>query len=232
MSVQIYFDGCWWDSRVTAVDGDEIEYIDWETLPKDYEIDDKQAGLSEADADVLGFSQEQLTRLEKATRRPWRTWQKGPVHCGVRPYRRFHIGDVVEAPVMYPDFRLHYHEIDKSQLYLPARIVGVQGDNYVIEFSPLNSVLLWWPGNIPHSQEIDLIPGSGNMLKNPYDSSRVVIGMDLVRPHIAGPRPALGVQSAKPLGWSAFQGAHFCGLENLVEKNLWSKDRDDGQTGG
>ncbi|KAL5113147.1 hypothetical protein ACEQ8H_008989 [Pleosporales sp. CAS-2024a] len=48
--------------------------------------------------------------------------------CDVRPYRCFHVGDTVEAPVMYPDFRFHYHVTDNSQLYLPARIVDVQGD--------------------------------------------------------------------------------------------------------
>ncbi len=27
---QIEYDGFWYDARVTAVDGDEIEYIDWD----------------------------------------------------------------------------------------------------------------------------------------------------------------------------------------------------------
>ena len=37
---------------------------------------------------------------------------------------------------MYLDFRFHYHATDSSQLYLTARILEVQGNQYVIEFIP------------------------------------------------------------------------------------------------
>jgi hypothetical protein len=133
---------------------------------------------------------------------------------------------------MYPDFRFHYHDINNSQLYLPARIVDVQGDQYVIEFSPAFSVHSWWPGRIPQGEEVDLGPGSDIKLKNPFDFNRVAVAMDLVRPSIDGPRPTLGVQSAKPSAWSSFQGIHLCELEDLLERSLWNKDRDDERAGG
>ena len=133
---------------------------------------------------------------------------------------------------MYPDFRFHYHDTNNSQLYLPARIVDVQGDQYVIEFSPAFSVHSWWPGRIPQGEEVDLGPGSDIKLKNPFDFNRVAVAMDLVRPSNDGPRPTLGVQSAKPSTWSSFQGTYLCELEDLLERSLWNKDRDDKRAGG
>lgn len=125
---------------------------------------------------------------------------------------------------MYPDFRFHYHDISDSQLYLPARIVDVQGDQYLIEFSPAFSVHSWWPGRIPRGEEVDLRPGSDIKVKNPFDlNNRVAVAMDLVRPFIEGPRPSLGIQSAKPPGWSSFQGIHLGELEDLLERSLWDK---------
>ncbi|KAK4182396.1 hypothetical protein QBC35DRAFT_172930 [Podospora australis] len=228
--VQIESDGLWYDSRVTVVDGDEIEYIDWEQVPTDItEAQDDSKGDEKESGSFFSFSDEQLTQLGKGTRRLWRPWRDNRM-SNVRPYRCFHIGDSIEAPVMYPDFRYHYHVIDNSELYLPARIVDIQGDQYVIEFSPALSVHLWWPGRMPKGEQIDLVPGSGIKAENPFDFNRVTVGMDRVRPFSAGPRPVLGVQSAKPSGWSSFQGVRLSNLDDLLERGLWDNDRDSQRT--
>jgi hypothetical protein len=233
--VQIEYDGLWYDSRVTVVDGDEFEYIDWDSAPKQVPADITEAqDDSEGDEKDIGssfFPDDQLTRLGKGTRRLWRPWRKNIQKYDVRPYRCFHIGDFIEAPVMYPDFRYHYHVTDNSELYLPARIVDAQGDQYVVEFSPALSVHRWWPGRMPEGEQIDLVPESGITAENPFDDlNRVTVGMDRVRPFSAGPRPALGVQSAKPSGWSSFQGVRLCNLEDLLERSLWDNDRDSQRT--
>lgn len=133
---------------------------------------------------------------------------------------------------MYPDVRFHYHVIENSQLYLPARIVDIQDDQYVIEFSPAFSVHSWWPGNIPQGIQVEIVPGSDIKIENPFDFNRVTVAMDRVRPFIAGPRPVLGVQSTKPSGWSSFQGIHLCNLDDLLEGSLWNSDRDNEQLAG
>ncbi|KAF2257677.1 hypothetical protein CC78DRAFT_201579 [Lojkania enalia] len=234
--VQIEYDGFWYDSKVTLVDGDEIEFVDWDNLPKKSETNITRAQdvdeADEKDDGNLFFPEEQLTQLGKGMRRLWRPWRRNIIRYDVRPYRCFHIGDTVEAPVMYPDFRFHYHVTDNSQLYLPARIIDVQGDQYVIEFSPAFSVHGWWPGRMPKGKQIYLVPGSGVKVENPFDFHRVTLGMDRVRPFIAGPRPVLGVQSAKPSGWSLFQGLHLCELEDLFEESLWNNDRDNERADG
>ncbi|PHH74477.1 hypothetical protein CDD80_3057 [Ophiocordyceps camponoti-rufipedis] len=98
----------------------------------------------------------------------------------VRPYRCLHVGDLVDAPVMYPDFRLHYHDIADSQLHLPARIIDVQGDQYVVEFSPALSAHEWWPGRQPKGTPIELVPNSGVTVENPHDFNRLTVSMDLI----------------------------------------------------
>lgn len=230
--VQVEDDGLWYDSRVTVVDGEEIEFVDWDSAaPEEVPIDTTEEAQDDPgsdDDDEYGsdgffFPEEQLTELGKGTRRLWAPWRRNIQRYDVRPYRCFHIGDTVEAPVMYPDFRFHYHVTDNSELYLPARIVDVQGDQYVIEFSPALSAHSWWPGRIPKGEQIELVPGSGIKVDNPFDFIRVTVGMDRVRPFsAAGPRPVLGVQSAKPAGWSAFQGVRLCNLEDLLERSLWN----------
>ncbi|KJX93795.1 hypothetical protein TI39_contig4254g00001 [Zymoseptoria brevis] len=234
--IQIEYDGHWYDSRVTVVDGDEIEFVDWETSATKSGPNNTRAshsgGPNETDDDSLFFPEEQLAQLGKGTRRLWRPWRRNVHKYDVRPYRRFHIGDTIEAPVMYPDFRYHYHDIKDSQLYLPGRIVDVEGDQYAVEFSPAFTVHSWWPGRMSRGEEVDSVPGSDIKLKNPFDFNRVDVAMDLVRPFIEGPRPALGVQSAKPSGWSSFQGIHLCELEDLWERSLWNKDRDAEGAGG
>ena len=218
------------------LDGDEIEFIDWESLPEQNPASTEEAqDDSNWDAEDSGsffFSKEQLTQLGKGTRRVWRPWQKNIRRYEVRPYRCFHIGDSVEAPVMYPDFRYHYHITSNSQLYLPARIVDVHGDRYVIEFSPALSVHAWWPGRMPKGEKVKLVPGSNEEVENPFNFNRLTVDMDLVRPFSAGPRPILGVQSAKPSGWSSFQGVHFRRLENLWDRILWGDGGVSQQIGG
>ena len=228
---QIEYDGFWYDARVTAVDGDEIEYIDWEGPTNTTQaLDDSQG--DENDSGSLFFPEEQLIKLGKGSRRLWRPWRRNIQRYDVRPYRCFHIGDSIEAPVMYPDFRFHYHTTDTSHLYLPARIVDVQGDKYVIRFSPALSAHAWWPGRMPKGQKIDLVPGLGIRVENPFDFDRVMVDMDWVRPFSAGPRPVLGVQSIKPSGWSLFQGVHLRNLEDLLERSLWRNNHDPKRTGG
>lgn len=229
--VQIEYDGFWYDARVTAVDGDEIEYIDWDGPTNTTQaLDDSQG--DENDSGSLFFPEEQLIKLGKGSRRLWRPWRRNVQRYDVRPYRCFHIGDSIEAPVMYPDFRFHYHTTDTSHLYLPARIVDVQGDKYVIRFSPALSAHGWWPGRMPKGQPIDLVPGLGIRVENPFDFDRVTVDMDWVRPFSAGPRPVLGVQSIKPSGWSLFQGVHLGNLEDLLERSLWRNNHDPRRTGG
>ncbi|KAL7899216.1 hypothetical protein HDV63DRAFT_403272 [Trichoderma sp. SZMC 28014] len=234
--VQIEYDGLWYDARVTIVDGDEIEYIDWDISPMQAPdiITEAQYDSQEIETDSgsFFFSEEQLTQLGKGTRRLWQPWRRNIIKYDIRPYRCFHIGDTVDAPVMYPDFRLHYHVTDDSQLYFPARIVDVQDDQYVVEFSPALSVHGWWPGRMPKGEQVDLVPGSGIKVENPFDFNRVTLSMDQVRPFSRGPRPVLGVQSAKPSGWSSFQGVHLSNLEHLLERSLWNNDHDSQRTGG
>ncbi|KAK4148149.1 uncharacterized protein C8A04DRAFT_33653 [Dichotomopilus funicola] len=234
--VQIEHEGLWHDARVTIVDGDEIEYTDWDSVPKQAPTDDTKAQDDSEDNDTgsdgFFFPAEQLTQLGKGTRRLWQPWRRDLQRYDVRPYRCFHIGDSIEAPVMYPDFRYRYHLPDTSELYLPARIVDVQGDQYVVEFSPALSVHGWWPGRIPRGEEIELFPGSGVRVRNPVDLNRVSVGMDRVRPLSVGPRPVLGVQSAKPAGWSSFQGVRLGNLEELMERGLWSDGHDSQEAGG
>lgn len=227
--VQIEYDGLWHDSRVTLVDGDEIEYVDWDSAPEQVSTDTTEAHVAvgetkeEYDSDGSGFffDEDQLMDLGRGSRRLWRPWRRGIRRYDIRPYRCFHVGDAVEAPVMYPDFRFHWHVIEPSEYYLPARIVDVQGDQYVIEFSPALSVHGWWPGRIPKGEQIELVPGSGIKAENPFDFNRVTVGMDRVRPLSAGgPGPVLGVQSAKPAGWSSFQGVRLCNLEDILERSL------------
>ncbi len=85
---------------------------------------------------------------------------------------------------------------------------------------------------MPKGEQIELVPGAGITAENPFDFNRVTVAMDRVRPFSAGPRPVLGVQSAKPAGWSSFQGVRLCNLEDLLERSLWNKDHDSRQAGG
>ncbi|UKZ74035.1 hypothetical protein TrVFT333_001689 [Trichoderma virens FT-333] len=220
--VQIEYDGLWYDARVTAVDGDEIEYIDWDSLPiQALSIttkiqDDSQE--DESDGGSFFFPEEQLTQLGKGTRRLWRPWGRSIIKYDIRPYRCFHIGDTIEAPVMYPDFRFHYHVTDNSQLYFPARIVDVQGDQYVVEFSPALSVHGWWPGRMPKGEQVDLMPGSGIKVENPFDFNRVTLNMDRVRP-FSGGHDRFWVPSQR----SHLDGVHSRAFNSPILSSFWSR---------
>ena len=209
------------------MDGDEVEYVDWDKSSGQTSPLQNQSESETDEIDIFGFTEEQLTKLGKGIRRLWRPWGRDIQRYDIRPYHCFHIGDVIEAPVMYPDFRFHYHTIDKSQLYLPARIVDVQGDQYLVEFNPALSAHRWWPGRMSKGQQVELIPGSHNKIENPFDFNTVMIAMDRIRPFSGGPRPALGVQSTKPFGWNSLQGVHLNHLESLLERTLWNDDHDD-----
>ena len=127
---------------------------------------------------------------------------------------------------MYPDFRMHHHKMEESQLCLPARIAEVHGDQYVVEFSPALSAHAWWPGRLAKGAPVELVPASGVTVENPYDANRVALHMDLVRPlSSSGPRSVLGLQSTQPAGWGAFQGVQLRNLEDLLEQSLWSDDK-------
>ncbi|PFH56076.1 hypothetical protein XA68_17117 [Ophiocordyceps unilateralis] len=226
--IQIEYDGYWHDSRVTAVEDDEVEFVDWDAVPPKGDrsnavSQDGRANGEEDNFDLL-FSPKQSTTLGKGTRRVWQPWRRNTTRYDVRPYRCLHVGDLIDAPVMYPDFRLHYHDIVDSQLYLPARIIHVQGDQYVVGFSPALSAHEWWPGRQPKGTPIEVVPKSGVTVENPHDLNRLTVSMDLVRPLSPGPGPVLGVQSAKPARWTSFQGVRLGNLEDLLEKSLWEND--------
>lgn len=184
------------------MDEDEIEFVDWDQIaPRagpDTPVEDSKSDSSD---DYSGlFSEQMLESLGKGTRRLWRPWKRDNTKYDVRPFRCLHIGDSINAPVMYPDFRFRYHTAEISQLYLPARIVDVQGDQYVVEFSPAVCTCAWWPGRLEKGTSIELIPGSVIHADNPYELSRTTLAMNLVRPLSTGPRPVLGKQSGKPPG--------------------------------
>ena len=85
---------------------------------------------------------------------------------------------------------------------------------------------------MPKGQPIDLVPGLGIRVENPFDFDRVTVDMDWVRPFSAGPRPVLRLQSVKPFGWSLIQGVHLGNLENLLERSLWRNNYNPKRTGG
>jgi hypothetical protein len=137
----------------------------------------------------------------------------------VRPYRCFHVGDLVEVPVIYPDYLFRYYSLEESQLYLPARIIDVQGDHYLVKFNPDVIAYNWWPGRT--SGEFPREPGAKETVKNPFIGIQVKVSMDRVRPYVAGPCPVLGTQSIRPHSWSAFQGIQFTDLQQIEENVLW-----------
>lgn len=206
------------------VDGDEFEFVDWGEIASATESEvSAEDGRSDSSGGYGGlFSDEMLEKLGKGNRRLWQPWKRDINKYDVRPFRCLHIGDTIDAPVMYPDFLFHYHTAETSQLYLPARIVDVQGDQYVVDFSPTVSAYAWWPGRLEKGTPIELKPGSGIYADNPYELNRTTLAMHLVRPSSTGPRPVLGLQSAKPPRWDSFQGVQLGNLEELLEQSLWN----------
>ncbi|CAJ0765483.1 12966_t:CDS:2 [Entrophospora sp. SA101] len=151
----------------------------------------------------------------------WCPWASGVSNLEVRPYRCLHIGDHVEAPVIYPDYLYNYHSLEESQLYLPARIMDVQGDQYLVKFSPAAMAYHWWPGRAPINEEFPRGLNSKETVKNLFDKTQVLVSMDRVRPYArGGSYPVLGTQSIRPKSWSAFQKVQFEDLQQ-IENILW-----------
>jgi hypothetical protein len=69
-------------------------------------------------------------------------------------------------------------------------------------------------------------------VENPFNFHRVTLGIDRVRPFIAGSQPVLSVQFAKPPGCSLFQSVHLCELKDLLEGCLWNNNLDNERVGG
>ncbi|PKY38115.1 hypothetical protein RhiirA4_537014 [Rhizophagus irregularis] len=212
--IQIRTDGLWYDVRVSAVNGENVEYVDWSSTPDptdDAESDDFQ----------MGFSDDQLTTLEKGESKIWCPWTRGVTTSDIRPYRCLHVGDLVEVPVTYPDYLFHYYDLEESQLYLPARIIDVQDDQYLVKFSPAVIAYHWWPGR--SSSEFPREPDAKETVKNPFVETQVTVNMDRVRPYAAGisSLPVLGTQSIRPQSWSAFQGIQYTDLQQFDENILW-----------
>ncbi|CAG8603071.1 9749_t:CDS:2 [Ambispora gerdemannii] len=215
--IQIKAEEYWYDYKVTAVNGENVEYVDW------YSTSDTNDNiLTEDDEDdSIGFSY-QFEDLKKGNSKSWCPWTRGVSNSDIRPYRCLHVGDLVEAPVVYPDYRFHYYGLEESQLYLPARIIDVQGDQYLVKFSPAVIAYKWWPG--PNDKEFPREPNANETVKNPFVGVQVMVSMDRVRPYVgAGPHPVLGTQSIRPQSYSAFQGAQFTDQQRIDENILWKQ---------
>jgi hypothetical protein len=169
----------------------------------------------------MGFTDDQLTTLEKGESKIWCPWTRGVSNSDIRPYRCLHVGDLVEVPVTYPDYLFRYYDLEESQLYLPARIIDVQDDQYLVKFSPAVIAYNWWPGR--SSSEFPREPGAKETVKNPFVETQVTVSMDRVRPYAAGisSHPVLGTQSIRPQSWSAFQGIQYTDLQQFDENILW-----------
>ncbi|CAG8815183.1 20106_t:CDS:1, partial [Racocetra fulgida] len=106
-------------------------------------------------------------------------------------------------PVVYPDYDYRYYSLEESQLYLPARIIDVEGDQYHVEFSPAVIAYAWWPGRSPKSFKFPRKRGTQETVDNPFEKTKVWINMDLVRPYFGtDPHPVLGTSSMRPHSWS------------------------------
>ncbi|CAH1760070.1 5884_t:CDS:2 [Entrophospora sp. SA101] len=223
-------DGLWYDVKVTAVNGDNVEYISTSNLNSPTsdtfteDGDDSSNGDSNSSSDsgdYLGLSDALLLKQKKNNSISWCPWASGVSNLEVRPYRCLHIGDHVEAPVIYPDYLYNYHSLEESQLYLPARIMDVQGDQYLVKFSPAAMAYHWWPGRAPINEEFPRGLNSKETVKNLFDKTQVLVSMDRVRPYArGGSYPVLGTQSIRPKSWSAFQKVQFEDLQQ-IENILW-----------
>ncbi|CAG8699714.1 13850_t:CDS:2, partial [Funneliformis mosseae] len=231
--IQIHVDGSWYDVKVTEVNGDSVKHVAWsptssnspiEDIEKDEDTEKGEDGGqdddSEGDGYYLGFTEDEELEHKKNPDKSWCPWTEGKTSWDIRPYRCLHVGDLVEAPVTYPDYLFRYHGLEESQLYLPARIIDVQDDQYIIKFSPAVSAYAWWPGRAS-SDEFPREPGSKETVKNPFDGIQVTMNMDWVRPYSAGPNPVFGTQSIRPHSWSAFQGVQFTDLQQIDDDVLW-----------
>ncbi|KAF0430333.1 hypothetical protein F8M41_005537 [Gigaspora margarita] len=218
--IQIYVDGLWHDVKVTKVYDKDVEYVDWsseDVIPaEDNEDEDSE--------EIFGFTDDALIGLEKGEKRTWCPWKEEKSTWDIRPYRCLHIGDLVEAPVVYPDYNYCYHSLEVSQLYLPARIIEVEGDRYRVEFSPAVIAYKWWPGRSSNPGKFPRKRGAKETVENPFKGTKVWVSMDRVRPYFgADPHPVLGISSMRPHSWSAFQGIQFKDLQQFSEDILWKQ---------
>ncbi|RUP49056.1 hypothetical protein BC936DRAFT_143369 [Jimgerdemannia flammicorona] len=214
----------WYDVKVTAVNGDKVEYEQWSAVVED---DVNEDYGDDDDSGMMGFGDEELLGMRKGTSKLWCPWVNDITNCDVRPYRCLDIGDVVEVPVLYPDYAFTYHSVQDSQLYLPARIVDVEEDIYLVEFSPRVMAYKWWPGRASVSSKVPRTKGATETVENPFSRNRLKVNMDLVRPSAvaSGAHPVLGTVSLKPQSWSAFQGIQMTVLQDVVEKSFWHNKR-------
>ncbi|GBC03682.1 hypothetical protein RclHR1_05260004 [Rhizophagus clarus] len=219
--IQVRADGLWYEVRVTAVNGEYVEYVDWSSTSDPTEETESDNNTESDDDYQMGFTDDQLTTLEKGESKIWCPWAQGISNSDIRPYRCLHVGDLVEVPVIYPDYLFHYYDLEESQLYLPARIIDVQDDQYLVKFSPAVIAYKWWPGR--SSGEFPRKPGAKETVKNPFVETQVTVSMDRVRPYAAGmsSHPVLGTQSIRPQSWSAFQGIQYTDLQQFDENVLW-----------
>lgn len=178
---------CWVDVRVITSDDDYVIYEDWDQYA---EYTNEQGQHFETN--------NQLVSIGKGTRKIWCPWLQDISSCDVRPYKCLDIGDAVEAPVLYPDFAMEYYEISESELRLPAWIVGINDDEYDIEFQPSVLACKWWPGRPEIPVDIIKKHDSCNVIENTYRSNKVSVKMDLVRPLVIGAHPVIGYISVNP----------------------------------
>ncbi|CAG8587401.1 17164_t:CDS:2, partial [Dentiscutata heterogama] len=218
--IQIYVDGLWHDVKVTKVCDKDVEYVNWsseDVIPaEDTENEDSE--------DILGFTEDALIGLEKGNKRTWCPWEEEINTWDIRPYRCLHIGDLVEAPVVYPDYNYCYHSLEESQLYLLARIIEVEEDRYLVEFNPAVIAYKWWPGRSSNPDKFPRKRGDKETVENRFRGTKVWVSMDRVRPYLgADPHPVLGISSMRPHSWSAFQGVQFADLQQFSEDFLWKQ---------
>ncbi|CAG8549079.1 12840_t:CDS:2 [Funneliformis caledonium] len=222
--IQINVDGLWHDVKVTAVNGKFVKHVGWSPTSDPKSSTEKEGVENDEDTekyDGYYLTEDELYAQQKNPDRCWCPWTDGVSSSDIRPYRCLHVGDLVEAPVIYPDYLFRYHGLEESQLYLPARIIDVQDDQYLVKFSPAVSAYTWWPGNTSSDNEFPREPGSKETVKNPFNGVQVTMSMDRVRPYTAGPHPVLGTQSIRPHSWSTFQGVQFTDLQQIDENILW-----------
>ncbi|CAG8698988.1 4269_t:CDS:2, partial [Scutellospora calospora] len=122
--IQVNVGGLWHDVKVTEVNDKDVKYVNWSST-ENLEVSEDVIYLEDSE-DVIGFSDDMYITAEKGERRNWCPWKDGITKWDIRPYRCLHVGDLVEAPVVYPDYNYCYHSLEESQLYLTARIIEVE----------------------------------------------------------------------------------------------------------
>ncbi|CAG8711418.1 178_t:CDS:2, partial [Cetraspora pellucida] len=222
--IQVKVDELWHDVKVTEVNDNDVKFANWSF------VDAEDTESIEDSEEVFGFAEQTLINLEKGENRSWCPWKdddgKGITKWDIRPYRCLHVGDLVEVPVVYPDYKYCYYSLEDSQLYLPARIIEVEGEQYLVEFNPAVIAYTWWPGRSSNPNKFPRKPGVKETVNNPFDGTRVLVNMDRVRPYCgADSHPVLGISSMRPHSWSVFQGIQFTDLQQFSEDILWKQNK-------